>query len=79
MNRGLEVIYPPMRLGAVAFVVGVAGALFGFSIDYGPDNPWSYVAFAIVAAAVFTGFVSVIWGWVRIFRNVREQRNETRL
>lgn len=60
---------PPFRLGQIAFCTGVAGALFALSIDYGPHNPWSYVAFAIVVASVAAGFVSVIWLWVRGFKS----------
>lgn len=60
-----------LRLGFVGFLIAAVGAAIAFSIDYGPDNPWSYVAFSIVAAGVLVGFVAIGWGWFRFFTGGR--------
>ena len=57
----------PMRLGAIGFGIAMLGAVFGFSISYGPENPWSYFAFGMVVLGVAIGFISIIWGWASFF------------
>jgi uncharacterized protein involved in copper resistance len=43
----------PLKLGIGAFFIGLCGVVFGLVIDYGPNEPLSFVAFGIVALAVY--------------------------
>ncbi len=61
-----------MRLGFLGFVLAGLGVVIGFVIDYGPGNPFAYIAFGVVVAGVAVGFVAVAWGWWDFFR--RRQR-----
>jgi len=53
--------HKPFKLGSIAFIFGLLGAMGGFIIDYGPDNILSYVFFWWVVICVVIGFISVIW------------------
>ena len=66
----------PLKLGIVAFLVGLCGVVFGLIIDYGPNEPLSFVALGIVALAVATGFVAIAWGWLSIIRRHRADSHE---
>jgi hypothetical protein len=58
----------PLRLGFGAFAIGVLGVALGFAIDYGPNEPLSFVVFGLVAVAVAIVFVAIAWGLWSIFR-----------
>ncbi len=79
MPQSLEAIVGPaawpLRLGLTAFALGLCGVAFGFAIDYGPHNPLSFLAFTVVALAVFLGFVSLAWGWLAIYLYHRKKRS----
>lgn len=64
----------PLKLGLVAFCVGLCGVTLGFAIDYSPNNPLSFVAFGLVALAVATGFFAIAWGVLTIFRHSKGPR-----
>ena len=66
----------PLKLGIGAFFIGLCGVVFGLVIDYGPNEPLSFVALGIVALAVATGFFAIGWGWLSIFRHRRAGRDE---
>lgn len=66
----------PLRLALLGIVVAIIGAVIGLSIDYGSDNPLSFLAFAIVALGVLMGFVAIACGWVAIFLSFRKGRGE---
>lgn len=70
----MNTIHKPLRLGVTAFFVGLCGIVLGFSIDYGPHNPLSFVAFGVVAFAVILGFISIGWGWAIILRQNKTGR-----
>ncbi len=53
------------------FLVAATGLAIGFSIDYGPDEPISFFAFAIVLCGILIGLTSILGGWYSIFRSHR--------
>ena len=65
----------PLKLGIGAFLIAFCGVVFGLVIDYGPNEPLSFVAFGIVALAVATGLFAIGWGWLSIFRHLRAGRD----
>jgi hypothetical protein len=75
-SRDLGPADKPLRLGAVAFFVALIGVIVGFSVDYGPHNPWSYAALFIVVLGVGLGFVAVLWGWIAVARRI-SMRSQT--
>ena len=58
----------------LAFFVALTGVVLGLAIDYGPNNPVSFVAFGLVVLAIASGFFAIAWGGLVIFRNSRGQR-----
>lgn len=68
----------PLRFGLCGFLVALCGAVLAAFIDYGPNNPWAFVAFAIVCIGVAMGVVAVAWGWVAIIRHSAQRlRDDT--
>jgi hypothetical protein len=61
----------PLRLAFLGFVVGLCGVALGFSIDYGPHNPLSFIAFGIGILGWLIGMTGIAWGWYTIFRRPR--------
>lgn len=61
---------PPLRLAALGFAIALLGALMAFSIEYGPDNSLSYLAFGLGAVGVSLGFLGIAWGWMSAFRSL---------
>jgi hypothetical protein len=74
LEEAADPVAKPLKLGIGAFFIGLCGVVFGLVIDYGPNEPLSFVAFGIVALAVATAFVAIGWGWLSIFRHRRGQR-----
>ena len=60
-------IQPPLRLCFTAFIIGTLGAATGFAASYFSLKLLGQIAFIVVSVAVLTGFVSIGWGWYRIF------------
>jgi hypothetical protein len=69
-----SVWYSNLRLGTVGFLVAATGAGLAFSINYGPDNPWSYLAVAIGVIGIGIGFFSVARGWWWMLTRRRSQK-----
>jgi hypothetical protein len=57
----------PLRLAFAGFVVAAVGVALGFSIDYGPQNPLSYVAFGVGILGWLIGMAGIGWGWYTFF------------
>jgi hypothetical protein len=57
-----------MRIGFLGFIVAAVGVLLGFSINYGPSNPVSYVAYGVVVCGVCIGFYGVVFGVIEFFK-----------
>ena len=74
-KSNINPLYKPLRLGFAAFVVGLCGVALGFAIGYGPHNPWSFIVFGVVALAVAIGFISIVWGWVTMYRHNKTGRS----
>ncbi len=53
----------PLRLAFGGFAVAALGAVLAFSIDYGPHNPISYVAFGLALLGILMGWAGILWGW----------------
>lgn len=64
-------VVKPLKLGVAAFILGLSGVAFGLAIDYGPENPLSYVAFGTVVLSVALVFVAIGWGWLSMLRYQR--------
>jgi hypothetical protein len=56
-----------LKIGFIGFLIAAIGAVLGFSIDYGPSNPISYIAFAIMASGILTGFAGIVGGLISQF------------
>ena len=56
----------PLRLAFLGFVIAGLGAVIAFSIDYGPHNALSFLAFGLGAFGVGLGFCAIVWGWIQI-------------
>jgi len=56
-----------LKIGFIGFLIAAIGAVLGFSIDYGSSNPISYIAFAIMASGILTGFVGIVGGLISQF------------
>jgi hypothetical protein len=67
-RKNAAAVDKPLRLGIGAFAVGVLGVALGFAIDYGPNEPLSFVVFGLVAVAIITVFVAIAWGLWSTFR-----------
>ncbi len=60
----------PLRLAVIAFLIGLSGVALAFSTDYGSHNPLAWVALFVVVISFILGFVSIIWGWLSIYRRI---------
>jgi hypothetical protein len=61
----------PLQLFAAGFGIAAVGGVLAFTIDYGPHNPWSLLAFCLVVVGVGIDFVAVLWGQVTAVRSMR--------
>ncbi len=69
-TRFLDGTSIPLRIACLGFVIAFCGAIFAFSIDYGPQNRLSYVAFGMGVVGVGTGFLGVAMGWLTAIRRL---------
>jgi asparagine N-glycosylation enzyme membrane subunit Stt3 len=61
----------PLKLGVAAFMLALCGVAFGLAIDYGPEDPLSYVVFGTVVLSVVVGLFAIVWGWLSTLRYQR--------
>jgi hypothetical protein len=67
-----------MRLAASGFFIVMAGIAFAFVIDYGPHNPLSFLAVAVVATGIGIMFFAVMRGqWWMINALITNRRTRS--
>ena len=70
LTRFLDGTTVPLRIACLGFAIAFCGAVFAFSIDYGPQNRLSYIAFGMGVVGVGTGFLGVALGWLTALRRL---------
>ena len=73
-ERFFEGSEPPLRWGALGFLILAIAVAIAFSIDYGPENPVSYFALGLAIIGLSIGVVSIAWGWVTVLRSILRPR-----
>ena len=56
-----------LKIASIGVLIATIGVGLAFSIDYGPNNPISYIAFTIVISGVLTGFAGIVGGLISQF------------
>ena len=63
-TRFLDGTSIPLRIACLGFAIALCGFVLAFSIDYGPQNRLSYIAFGMGVLGIGTGFLGVALGWL---------------
>ena len=71
LNRFFAGTTKPMRVALLGFVVGLCGVALAFSIDYGPANRLSWLAFGIGILGWVITMAGIAWDWYTMGRRRR--------
>jgi hypothetical protein len=62
-RTGPRTNWKPLYVCLCGVAISFAGAGLAFSVNYGPGNPWAYVAFGMGVFGWVVGVVGIASGW----------------